>query len=382
MRFETLAIHAGQKPDPTTGAVMTPVYLTSTYAQDGVGRHRGFEYSRTRNPTRTALEECIAGLESAKFGLAFSSGMAATDMVTRILGPGDHIVAGNDVYGGVFRLFDKEYRRLGIEITFVDSSDLDLLRSTLQPNTRMVWIETPTNPQLNLTDISGAADIVRSHPNRPLLVVDNTFASPFLQQPLLLGADLVLHSTTKYLGGHSDVVGGAIATDRQDLYERLAFLQNSVGAVPGPLDCFLVLRGIKTLPLRMERHSENAVILADYLAGHPQVEVMRFPHHLSHPQHDLACRQMKLGGGMITVVLRGGADAARRLVESVRLFTLAESLGGVESLIEVPAAMTHLSTAASPLAINPGLVRLSVGLEHADDLLADLDQALGQPSVA
>ena len=376
MKFETLAIHAGQEPDPTTGAVMTPVYLSSTYVQEAVGKNKGYEYSRTGNPTRSALEACIAELEGARFGLAFSSGMATTDMIARLLGPERHIVAGNDVYGGVFRLFDTQFRSLGYEVSFVDATAVENIEAALQPNTGLVWLETPTNPLLNLTDLAAVSELVKSHPGRPILAVDNTFASPYLQQPIGLGADLAVHSTTKYLGGHSDVVGGALATNREDLFERLAFLQNTVGAVPGPLDCFLVLRGIKTLPVRMDRHSLNASRLADYFGGHPQVQRLRYPHHPSHPQYDLACRQMNAGGGMITMVLKGGAAAAHQLVASTRIFALAESLGGVESLIEVPAAMTHLSTSKSPLAVDPGLIRLSVGLEHSDDLIADLEQAL------
>ncbi len=376
MRFETLSIHAGQSPDPTTGAVMTPIYQTSTYAQNSVGTHRGYEYSRTGNPTRAALEACLAALEGGAYGLAFASGMAATDAVLRTLKPGEHVVAGSDVYGGTYRLFERLLRPYGLDFTYVDASDLQEVRDALQPETRLVWLESPTNPLLGVCDIAAISTIIREHPTRPLLAVDNTFATPYLQQPLALGADITLHSTTKYLGGHSDVVGGALVINDGSLRERLAFIQNAVGAVPGPMDCFLVLRGLKTLPVRMDRHSANAARLADFLGNHPQVRRVIYPFHGSHPQLGIARRQMRSGGGMISIVLNGGAEAARRLVEATRLFTLAESLGGVESLIEIPALMTHASTADSPIAVDPGLVRLSVGLEHIDDLIEDLDQAL------
>ena len=377
MEFETLTIHARQDPDPVNGAVMTPIYQTSTYAQDGVGRPRqGYEYSRTKNPTRLALENCLAALEAGNFGLAFSSGMAATDTVLRLLDSGMHVLAGDDVYGGTFRLFDKILRRYGLDFTFADTTDPESVAETLTPLTRLVWLETPTNPLLNVTDIRAVAEIVHAHPNRPLLVVDNTFATPYLQRPLELGADIVVHSTTKYLGGHSDVVGGAVVVKDQELYEKLAFLQNAVGAVPGPMDCFLVLRGIKTLHLRMDRHAENAAALVEYLSTHPKVGRLLYPSHLSHPQYQIANQQMKNGGGMISFVMKGGREAAIKVAEATKIFTLAESLGGVESLIEVPAAMTHLSTAGSQIAVDPGLVRLSVGIEHVDDLLEDIRQAL------
>jgi len=376
-KFETLVIHAGQEPDPVNGAVMTPIYQTSTYAQDGVGRPRqGYEYSRTRNPTRKALEDCLAALESGNYGLAFASGMAATDTVLRLLDSDSHVLAGNDVYGGTFRLFDKVLRRFGLDFTFADTTDPESVADALTPSTRLVWLETPTNPLLSVTDIRAVAEIVHAHPNRPLLVVDNTFATPYLQRPLELGADIVVHSTTKYLGGHSDVVGGAVVVKDQELYEKLAFLQNAAGAVPGPMDCFLVLRGIKTLPLRMERHAENAAILVEYLSDHPKVERLMYPFHPSHLQYKIATKQMKNSGGMISFILKAGRVAAVRVAEATKLFTLAESLGGVESLIEVPAAMTHLSTSGSQLEVDPGLVRLSVGIEHVDDLLEDIKQAL------
>jgi len=376
MKFETLTIHAGQEPDPSNGAVMTPVYLTSTYMQDGIGRPRqGYEYSRTQNPTRKALQDCLASLEGGTWGLAFASGMAATDTVLRLLASGDHVVAGNDVYGGTFRLFDKVLRRFGLDFTFADTTDAENLADALTPSTRIVWLETPTNPLLAVTDIRAIAEVVKAHPNQPMLVVDNTFATPYLQRPLELGADLVVHSMTKYLGGHSDVVGGAIVGKNKALGERLAFLQNAVGAVPGPMDCFLVLRGLKTLHIRMDRHAQNAERIVEFLAGQRKVERLIYPFHESHPQVRIARRQMKNGGGMISFLVKGGRAAAVRIAEATKVFTLAESLGGVESLIEIPAAMTHLSVAGSQLEVNPGLVRLSVGIENADDLLADLVQA-------
>ncbi len=379
MEFETLAIHAGQRPDPEFGAVMTPIYQTSTYMQDGVGKARqGYEYSRTKNPTRLALENCLAALEGGNHGLAFSSGMAATDTVLRLIDLGAHVLAGNDVYGGTFRLFEKVLRRYGVSFDYVDTTDPENIAEALTPQTRLVWLETPTNPLLSVTDIHAVAEIVHGNVNHPLLVVDNTFATPYLQRPIELGADIVVHSTTKYLGGHSDVVGGAIVVKDKELYDRLAFLQNAVGAVPGPMDCFLVLRGIKTLPVRMDRHAENADYLVDLLGRSDRLSRLMYPFHPSHPQLQVAKRQMRNGGGMISFVLKGGREAAVRLAEATRVFTLAESLGGVESLIEVPAAMTHLSTAGSQIAVDPGLVRLSVGLENKNDLLHDLEQALGK----
>jgi len=377
MNFETACVHAGQPPDPTTGAVMMPIYQTATYVQDGVGQHRGYDYSRTGNPTRTALEACLAALEGGDFGLAFASGMAATDTVLRLLAPRDHILAGNDVYGGTFRLFERVLRPYGLDFTYVDTTDLNQVRSGLRPKTRMIWLETPTNPLLNVSDISAIAKIARDTHTPPYLVVDNTFATPYLQRPLEMGADIVVHSTTKYLSGHSDVVGGAVVARGASLRERLAYLQNAVGAVPGPMDCFLILRGIKTLPIRMIRHSENATAIADYLAKHPKVSRVLYPFHPSHPSAEVARRQMRFGGGMVSIMLRGGDEEARRVAESTRLFALAESLGGVESLIEVPAIMTHASISNSPFAIDPGLLRLSVGIESVDDLLADLEEALG-----
>ena len=377
MKFETLAIHAGQEPDPNNGAVMTPVYLTSTYMQDGVGRPRqGYEYSRTMNPTRKALQDCLAALEGGSFGLAFASGLAATDTVLRLLNAGEHVVAGNDVYGGTFRLFDKVLRRFHLDFTFADTTDPEFLADALTPATRLVWLETPTNPLLRVTDIRAVAEMVQAHPNRPLLAVDNTFATPYLQRPLELGADIVVHSMTKYLGGHSDVVGGAVIVKDAGLAEKLYFLQNAVGAVLGPMDSFLVLRGIKTLPLRMDRHFENAMAIVEFLEEHPKVEKVIHPFHEGHPQQKIARQQMKNGGGMISFIMKQGREAAIQVVEHTKIFALAESLGGVESLIEVPAAMTHLSVSGSALEVDPGLVRLSVGIEHRDDLVEDIRQAL------
>lgn len=377
MKFETLAIHAGQQPDPQTGAVMTPIYQTSTYQQDGVGRPRnGYEYSRTQNPTRKALQDCLAALEGGGFGFAFASGLAATNAVMQLLLGGDHVLAGNDVYGGTFRQFEKVHRRFGLDFAYADTTDPENVAEALTPATRIVWLETPTNPFLSVTDIRAVAGIARAHPSRPLLVVDNTFATPYLQQPLELGADLVVHSMTKYLGGHSDVVGGAVLVRDPALAERLAFLQNASGAVPGPMDCFLVLRGIKTLPVRMDRHAESALRIAGELEKHPKVDRVFYPFLASHPQAGVARAQMRNGGGMISFTLKGGREAAARAAEATKIFALAESLGGVESLIEVPAAMTHLSTQGSPLEVPANLVRLSVGIEHVDDLLQDLEQAL------
>jgi cystathionine gamma-lyase len=373
--FETLAVHAGQAPDPTTGAVMTPVYLTSTYAQAGPGRHKGFEYSRTRNPTRDALEGCLAALEGARHGLAFASGLAATDAILHLLEAGDHLVCSDDVYGGTFRLVDKVFRRLGIEASFVDLTDPSNLERAMRPRTRLVWIESPTNPLLKLVDLSAVAAVARARGART--VVDNTFATPFFQRPLQHGIDLVCHSTTKYLNGHSDVIGGAVAVSDEELHQRLAFLQNAVGAVPSPLDSFLVLRGLKTLPVRMERHAQNAMALAGFLEGHPQVERVLYPGLPSHPQHALARRQMTGFGGMLAFVIRGGLPAARAFLEAVRVFACAESLGGVESLVEHPAIMTHASVPPETrerLGIADGFIRVSCGIEHADDLVEDLER--------
>ena len=375
-KLETLAIHGGQHPEPVTGAVMPPISQSSTYAQKSPGEHTGFEYSRTHNPTRYALERALAAMEGGHFGLAFGSGMAATTTIIQMLDAGDHVVAGDDMYGGTFRLFDKVMRRRGHTFSYVDTTDLAALEAAIRPETKLVWIETPTNPMLKLGDIRAIARICKAR--QVLLAVDNTFMSPVSQRPLDLGADLVVHSTTKYIGGHSDVVGGAIVGRDPALHERLAFLQNSVGAVPGPQDCYLTLRGLKTLAIRMQRHQENAARIALYLEGHARVERVLYPGLPSHPQHALACAQMQGFGGMLSFVLRGDLDAARRFLEAVKIFTLAESLGGVESLIEHPAIMTHASVpreTREKLGIADGLIRVSVGIEHVDDLIADLDRA-------
>jgi cystathionine gamma-lyase len=376
-RFATRAIHAGQSPDPTTGAVMTPIYLTSTYVQDGPGEHKGFEYSRTHNLTRFALEGNVAALEGGKYGLAFASGLAATSTVMQLLSAGDHVIASDDMYGGTYRLFDKVYRRLGLDFSYVDpAGGGEAVAAAIQPNTKICWVETPTNPMLKLCDIAAVAAACRKR--NVLLAVDNTFMTPYLQRPLELGADLVAHSTTKYLNGHSDVIGGIVITNDDELHERLAFLQNAVGAVPSPMDSFLVLRGIKTLHVRMQRHEENARALAEWLEGHPQVDRVIYPGLKSHPQHDLAVRQQRGFGGMISMDLRGDLEAARRFLKACKVFACAESLGGVESLIEHPAIMTHASVPPDKrraLGIADGFIRLSVGLEDIDDLREDLELA-------
>ncbi len=375
-KLETLAIHGGQHPEPITGAVMPPISQASTYAQKGPGEHTGFEYSRTHNPTRYALERAVAAMEDGRFGLAFGSGMAATTTVMQLLDAGDHVVAGDDMYGGTFRLFDKVMRRRGHTFSYVDTTDTATVEAAIRPETKLVWIETPTNPMLKLGDIRAIARICQAR--NVLLAVDNTFMSPVSQRPLELGADLVVHSTTKYIGGHSDVVGGVIVGRDPALHERLAFLQNAVGAVPGPQDCYLTLRGLKTLAVRMQRHQENAGRIALYLEGHSRVERVIYPGLASHPQHALARAQMSGFGGMISFYLRGDLDAARRFLQAVRVFTLAESLGGVESLIEHPAIMTHASVPKEnreKLGIADGFIRLSAGIEHVDDLIADLDRA-------
>jgi len=376
-RFETLAIHAGQAPDRTSGAVMPPIVLSSTFAQSAPGVHKGYDYSRTNNPTRESLEQCIAALEGGRHGLAYASGVAALAAVFQTLRPGDHVIAGDDCYGGTFRLLDKVLGPIGVQTSWVDLTDVANVRRAINSRTRWIWLETPTNPTLKVLDIEAIAKI--AHASSVLVGVDNTFATPFLQQPLALGADLVAHSTTKYLNGHSDVVGGALVLDDDELAARLRFLQNACGAVPSPFDCFLVLRGLKTLPVRMQRHVDNARVLATFLESHPAVERVHYPGLASHPQHALALRTLKAPGGMISIVVRGGLDAAFRCVGATRLFTLAESLGGVESLIEHPATMTHGSMPVEIRERNgvvDGLVRLSVGLESVDDLRDDLDRAL------
>jgi cystathionine gamma-synthase len=374
--FATKAIHAGYRPDPATGAVNVPIYASSTFAQDGVGGLRsGFEYARTGKPTRAALESVLAAVEDGRFGRAFSSGMGATDCALRaVLRPGDHIVIPDDAYGGTFRLIDKVFREWGVHHTPVHLSDLDAVRAAITRDTRMIWVETPTNPLLSIVDIVAVAEI--GHAAGALVLVDNTFASPALQQPLALGADIVLHSTTKYIGGHSDVVGGALVTDSEELDTKFAFLQNGAGAVPGPFDVYLTLRGLKTLELRMQRHCDNAVQVAAFLAGHPAVSQVLYPGLTGHPGHNVAARQMRGFGGMVSVRMSGGAEAARKLCSRTEIFILAESLGGVESLIELPSAMTHASTAGSQLEVPDDLVRLSVGIEDPVDLRADLRDAL------
>lgn len=375
--FATRAIHAGQSPDPLTGAVMTPIYQTSTYAQASPGQHQGYEYSRTHNPTRTAYQECVAALEGGKQALAFASGMAATDALMHTLSVGDHVVCCDDVYGGTFRIFDKVYKRHGIEFTFVDLSDAKNVEAAFRPNTKMLWMETPTNPMLKILDIATLTAAARKR--GVISVVDNTFMSPYFQRPLELGADVVLHSVTKYMNGHSDVVGGVIASNDDPLMEKLRFLQNAVGGVPAPMDCFLIMRGIKTLPVRMERHAQSAMEIARFLEKHPKIDRVIYPGLESHPQHQLARTQMRGFGGMITFFIKGGLPEARSFLEKVRIFTLAESLGGVESLIEHPAIMTHASIPIEnrkELGIHDNLVRISVGIEDLADLKADLEQAL------
>ncbi|MGO4616235.1 cystathionine gamma-synthase [Nocardia sp. 2YAB30] len=374
--FSTRAVHAGFDPDPQTGAVNVPIYASSTFAQDGVGGLRGgFEYGRTGNPTRTALEANLAALESGRYGRAFASGMAATDCALRAtLRPGDHIVIPDDAYGGTFRLIDKVFSQWGIEHSPAHVFNVDEMRAAIRPNTKLVWIETPTNPLLSIGDIPALADV--AHAAGAKLVVDNTFATPYLQQPLLLGADIVLHSTTKYLGGHSDVIGGALITNDPELDAAFAFLQNGAGAVPGPFDAFLTLRGTKTLAVRMDRHCDNAETLAEFLSGHPAISQVIYPGLPEHPGHSIAEKQMRRFGGMISVRLHGDVEAARKFCSRTEVFTLAESLGGVESLIEHPAAMTHASTEGSVLEVPADLVRLSVGIEDVSDLLSDVEQAL------
>jgi len=372
--FETRAIHAGQDPDAATGAVVPPITLSSTFAQAAVGDHQGFEYARTGNPTRLAYEECLASLEGAARGFAFASGMAAEDAVLRLLAPGERVLLPNDAYGGTFRLVAHVLGPAGLEYSVLDHADLDLCAREWPEDTTVVWIETPTNPTLSIVDIAGLSAL--AHDRGARVVVDNTFATPYLQQPLALGADVVVHSATKYLGGHSDVIGGFAATDDPEIADRLAYLQNAVGAVPSPFDCYLVLRGIKTLAVRMERHCANARAVATMLDGHPAVARVLYPGLAGHPGHDVAARQMRDFGGMVSFVAARGEEAALAIVASTRLFTLAESLGGVESLIEHPSRMTHASVEGSELAVDAALVRLSVGIETTDDLVADLRQAL------
>ena len=373
MEFETRAIHVGQEPEETTGAAVVPIYQTSTFAQRAVGEHAGYEYARTANPTRTALQECLASLEGTDTCVAFASGMAATDAVLRLLDPGDHLILGDDVYGGTFRLVSKVLARAGLRYSTVDLTDLDAVAEAFTDTTRMVWAESPSNPLMKVVDLPALTEL--SHDHGADLVVDNTFATPYLQRPIELGADVVVHSTTKYLGGHSDVVGGAVCCNERT-GEDLAFLQNAAGAVPGPFDAFLTLRGIKTLGVRMDRHCANAEAVAAFLADHAKVSRVHYPGLPDDPGHELASRQMSGFGGMISFRLEGGAEEAQRVAAATEVFFLAESLGGVESLIEHPGVMTHASVAGSPLEVPDDLLRISVGIEHVDDLIADLEQAL------
>ncbi len=377
MKFATKAIHAGQVPDPSTGAIMTPVYLTSTFVQDAPAVHRGYEYSRSGNPTRAALEANLAALEGAKFGLCFASGLAAENTLLHCLESGDHVVCARDVYGGTFRLFDKVWKQLGVTATFINAYSLDEIRSAIQPRTKLLWLESPTNPLLTITDLAAASEI--AYKRKVKVVVDNTFASPCLQQPLALGADIALHSTTKYLGGHSDVIGGAIATNDEELYTRLKFLQNAAGSVPGPMDCFLVLRGTKTLAVRMQQHCVNAMQIAQHLSRHAEVEKVYYPGLPDNPYHALAARQMSGFGGMVSLELRGDLERNRRFASKTKLFALAESLGGVESMINHPASMTHASIPPAERlkgGLKDTLMRLSVGIEDVGDLIEDLDCAI------
>ncbi|MFP9059232.1 cystathionine gamma-synthase [Natrialbaceae archaeon A-chndr2] len=376
-QIETRSIHAGQKPDEETGALMTPIFANSTYEQDAPGDHRGYEYSRTGNPTRTDLEENLASLEGADYGRCFASGMGAINTVCNLLESGDHVVTGNDVYGGTHRIFTQVYDQYEIEFTFVDMTDLEAIEAAFQDNTELLWLETPTNPLMSVVDIEGAAAIADEH--NAISVIDNTFATPYLQRPLELGADVVSHSLTKYLGGHSDVVGGALLTNDPELDERFGFYQNAVGATPGPFDCFLVLRGTKTLPVRMDRHCDNARAIAEWLDGHPDVDQVYYPGLEDHPGHDIAARQMDDFGGMLSFELDGTLEQASTVVEETEVFTLAESLGGVESLIEQPAPMTHAAIPREErleAGLTDSLIRVSVGIEHVDDLIGDLEQAI------
>ncbi|MCL5985379.1 MAG: cystathionine gamma-synthase [Actinobacteria bacterium] len=379
MRFETRAIHEGQEPDASTGAVIVPVYQTSTYQQDAIGKHRGYEYSRTGNPTRKALEDALASLEGGKYGLAFASGVAATAAVFNLLKKGDHIVAGNDIYGGTYRLLERVYKNWGLATTYVDVDNVDNFQKAFQKNTRLVWVETPTNPLLKIVDIKALSKITKKE--NIILAVDNTFASPYFQRPLELGADVIVHSTTKYLSGHSDIIGGAIVTSDNKLYMDLKFYQNTAGAVPGPWDCWLVLRGIKTLAIRMREHEKNALYLAKYLEKHPSAEKIYYPGLLTHNQHDLAKQQMSGFGGMISIELKGGFPAVEKFISRLKIFLLAESLGGVESLVCYPPKMTHSAISAEERlkrGIKDNLIRLSVGIENKLDLKEDLKNALHQ----
>ncbi len=376
--FSTRAIHAGQPPDPTTGAISTPIYQTSTYVQEGVAKHKGYEYARTQNPTRGALEACLATLEEAQYGICFSSGMGAISALMNYFQKGDHIIASDDLYGGTYRIFEKVFKSYGLEFDYVDSSNLVNVEKVLRPNTKMLFLETPTNPLLKITDLAEAAKLAHSH--NIIVAVDNTFATPYWQNPLNFGTDVVIHSTSKYLGGHCDVVGGAVLTSSDKIFERVKFCQNAVGSVPGPMDAFLVLRGVKTLALRMERHEANARQIAQFLKSHPKVKKVYYPGLPEHPGHEVAKKQMKGFGGMISFEVKGGLEESKKVCESTEIFSLAESLGGVESLIEHPALMTHASVpreVREEKGISDSLIRISVGIEDGDDLIADLELALG-----
>jgi cystathionine gamma-lyase len=377
--FATRAIHAGQEPDPSTGAIMTPIYATSTYVQSSPGVHKGYEYSRTQNPTRMALERCVADLESGRFGFAFSSGLAATGTILELIDSGSHVIALDDIYGGSTRLFEKVRRRsAGLDFTFVDMTNTDAIEKAIKPNTRLIWVETPSNPLLKIVDLRAVAEIARKH--KVLMATDNTFATPYLQRPLELGCHIVMHSVTKFLNGHSDMVGGIAVTDDEAIAEKLGFLQNSIGSVPGPFDSFLALRGLKTLDVRMERHCRNALEIARWLEKHAKVERVIYPGLESHPQHALAKSQMSGFGGIVTFFIKGGLEESRAFLERCRIFALAESLGGVESLIDHPAIMTHASVPAekrAALGISDQLIRLSVGIEDLDDLIGDLERSFG-----
>lgn len=383
MKFATRAIHMGQEADPATGATIVPVYQTTTFTQQAIGQHKGYEYARSKNPTRSALETCLASLENASHGLAFASGMAAISAVMSMFSAGEHVIAGDDLYGGSYRLFSRVFSRFGLQYSFVDAREPEQIAAAIQPNTRLIWLETPTNPLLRLCDIAAIAELAKAQTSTQqlLVAVDNTFASPYFQQPLALGADLVVHSTTKYLGGHSDVIGGAVLTNNPELHSQLAFLQAAMGAVPGPHDAWLTLRGVKTLALRMQAHAQNALAIAHFLEQHPKISQVNYPGLQNHPQHALAQRQMSGFGGMISFEVKGGLAAGKRVAESTQLFALAESLGGVESLIGHPATMTHAAVPPEQrqaIGLNDGLIRLSVGIEDIEDLLSDLAQALEQ----
>ncbi|HUU44721.1 MAG TPA: cystathionine gamma-synthase [Acidobacteriota bacterium] len=378
MKFETLAIHAGQEPEEKTGAIIVPIYQTSTYVQTAVGEHKGYEYSRTQNPTREALEICLAALEGGKYALAFSSGMAATSTVMALFEQGDHLISGDDVYGGTYRVFEKIFRPWGLDYTFVDTTDLDQVAKAITPKTRMLWLETPSNPLLKVTDLRAAAALARKH--KILLAVDNTFASPYFQQPLALGADIVVHSSTKFLGGHSDVIGGATVTSDDKIQERLAFARNAIGPVPGPFDVWIILRGIKTLGIRMRQHEANAMAIAEFLSNHPRVRKVLYPGLPTDQYHERARNQMTGFGSLVSFYIKGGETEAKAICGATKVFALAESLGGVESLIEHPALMTHATIPREirePRGLGDDLIRLSVGIEHIDDLLADIEAALG-----